>query len=73
MVAQVTIDDVYSVRFNHLGWFDTLDCAHCGFVRCEPRFSAIVTLQRFFTSRPFCPMPRFSRYYLAPQTPFRAF
>jgi len=50
MVARVTVGDVSSNQYDHISWCGALGCVYCGFMRCEPRISVIVTLRRIFTS-----------------------
>ena len=73
IVARVTVGDDCSGQCGHISWCGAPDCVDCGFTRCKPRFSAMVTLRHFFTSWLLGPMPRSSRQKLVSQAPLQLF
>ena len=49
-VVRVIVDDIFSSQYDNTSWCGALDYVLSGFMRCEPWFSAMVTLWCFFYS-----------------------
>ena len=60
--AQVTVDDICSGQYDHISRCGALNRVWSGFMLCEPWFSAMTTLRRFFTPQPSGPRTRCSRW-----------